>query len=157
MLGINIYFVISWDINDLNALIKSNTLIKELSTIITNLSLNLTSPLNNLQINNSLLPLSIISNALPIINYITTTYISLNNSTNVNIYTVGLYDNIALKTDNQDDNCYIRLKGVNQRSTVLSGINPIYNTIITSLFNSNNEEMYSYIQVLQYIYNKIMV
>ena len=146
MLGINIYFVISWDINDLNALIKSNTLIKELFTIITNLSLNLTSPLNNLQINNSLLPLSIISNALPIINYITTTYISLNNSTNVNIYTVGLYDNIALKTDNQDDNCYIRLKGVNQRSTVLSGINPIYNTIITSLFNSNNEEMYSYIQ-----------
>ena len=145
--NINIYFVISWDINDTNALTKANSLINHLSTIISSIASNLTSPLNNVQIDNSVIPLSIISNALPTINYITTTYTSSSNSTAITVYTIGLYDHIAIKTDNQDDSCYIRLRNVNQRSTTLSNINPSINIIIVTLFSPSYTQLYQYIQL----------
>ena len=79
--GLDIYCVVSWDVADTSAYTKSNALLSNLNSILTNLASKLSSPLNNLSINNSLLKLSILSNSLPIINYITTTYDSTNNNT----------------------------------------------------------------------------
>lgn len=160
--GVYIYLNVSWAGDDADAEIKSDTLLKNIESLIVNMSTTLPQPFDNVVLSTSLNPVTMICFVQPTILSITTTYAEDTHNTDVEVKTVGLYNHIGIKINKEDDNGFRRLR--NQQITTaaeyydmsnsggydniinIAGVDPTEDTFIATLFDNDYKKLFTSIQ-----------
>lgn len=145
-----VYVLLGWSNDTVDSETKATDLLNYIK-VSTNLSslftdLPMPSPFDVVELSNRIDPIVLTGNAIHSISQIDTIYNSINNETDITVRTVGLYNHIGIKFNNEPDNSYIRLTNLNERTYIASNINPDEDIVIVTLFDKEYKELYKHIQ-----------